>query len=205
MKKINFAKIIWISSIFLILIIILVAVIVYKIHFQYKIKNQLYFYDCNGTLCVTEVENEAHLLYSKYDCGYDQCPVFRSELSDTYVILDNEYNDILFNYRINKIISSNYEDYYLLNNNYIIVTKDKKQGIINLENQLTVPLEYEQLGYIQDNYLIGYSLNYIIAKKNNKFGIISIEDNMIIEDFIYQESDMTKLLQMVKDKSQTLY
>ena len=58
MKKINFAKISWVSSIFIILIIILIAVMHYKIYYQYKIKNIIYFYDCDGTLCATEVKND---------------------------------------------------------------------------------------------------------------------------------------------------
>ena len=111
MKKINIPKIVWILSVFLILIIILIAVMDYKIHYEYKIKNKLQFYECDGNLCVTEVEDEEKLLYSKYECGYEECPVFKSQIDDNYVILENGDNSILFNFRKNKVISVEYDDY----------------------------------------------------------------------------------------------
>ena len=171
MKKINIPKIVWILSVFLILIIILIAVMDYKIHYEYKIKNKLYFYECDGNLCVTEVEDEEKLLYSKYECGYEECPIFRSKIDDNYVVLEYGDNSILFNYRKNKIISKEYDDYKFLNNNYIIVTNDYYQGIIDIDNNLTVQVSYDSLGYIKEEYLIGYNLNNIIAKKNNLYGI----------------------------------
>lgn len=204
MKKINFLRITWISAIFISLVIILIAVMNYKIYFQYQTKNKIYFYDCNGTLCVTEVEDDNHLLYSKYECGYDDCPIFKSEINDTYVILNNQTNNILFNYRTGDTVSSNYEDYKLLNNNYIIVTKNQKQGIIDLNNKITVSLEYEQLGYIQDEYLMGYNINYIIAKKNNKYGIVSIKNGDIIEKFNHEDNEIETLLNILNAEEKTL-
>lgn len=201
MKKINFARITWILSIFLILIVILIAVMDYKIHFEYLTNNKLYFYDCDGTLCVTEVKNDNHLLYSKYQCGYEECPIFKSELDDNYAILTDTDSNILFNYRTGKIISGQYDNYQLLNNNYLIVTKNNFQGIITIDNQLVIPLNYDQLGIIKEDYLSGYTLNYIIAKKNNKYGIISIKDEKIIEEFKYEESELDNLLQILKDQT----
>ena len=206
MKKNSLSKTIWITALFLTLIIILISVMDYKIHYQYKTKKNLYFYDCSGTLCVTEVENNGHLLYSKYECNYDNCPIFKSQLSDTYAILKSHENadNILFDYRKNEIISSDYEEYQLLGSNYIIITKNKEQGIINLENKIIIPPSYEQLGYNQDGYLTGYGVNYIIAKKNNKYGIISLKDEGVIEDFNYEEKDIDNLLQLLNDKEKLL-
>ena len=201
MKRFNIAGIIWKLSIILILIVILIAVMDYKIHFEYLTNNNLYFYDCDGTLCVTEVKNDNHLLYSKYQCGYEECPIFKSELNDNFVILTEKNNSILFNYRTGQITSTNYTNYQLLNNNYIIVTKDKYQGIIDLNNNLIVPTNYEQLGIIKENYLTGYTINSIIAKKDNKYGMISIKDGTIIVEFNYEENELDNLLQILKDET----
>lgn len=200
MKKINIPKIVWILSIFLILIIILIAVMDYKINYEYKIKNKLYFYECDGNLCVTEVEDEEKLLYSKYECGYLECPVFKSQMDDNYVILEENNNSILFNYRKNKIISREYDDYKFLNNNYIIVTKNNYQGIIDIDNNLTVLTSYDSLGYMKEEYLIGYNLNNIIAKKNNLYGIISIKDGTIIEEIKYKEEEIDTLLNIINNE-----
>lgn len=201
MKKINFAKISWISSIFIILIIILIAVMHYKIYYQYKTKNIIYFYDCNGTLCATEVKNDNHLLYSKYECGYNTCPTFTTELEDKYVILNKDDTNILFNYKEDLVISSNYQNYKFLNENYIIVTKDNLSGIINLEGKVLVPVIYEEIGIKKDGYLTGYTINSIIAKKSNKYGITSLKDGRIIEEFIYEEKELQDLLNILNNES----
>ena len=204
LKKKKIAKIIWITAIFLELIIILIMVIDYKINYQYLQKNKLYFYDCDGTLCVTEVEDNSHLLYSIYECGEKSCPIYKSELNDSYVILNNKDNNILYNYRNNKIISQEYQDYKFLNSQYIIVSKNGYQGIINLKNEITTQIIYEQLGYMKEDYLTGYGLNYIIAKKNNKYGIISFKDGKIIEPITHPEEEINTLLELIKKEPELI-
>ena len=197
MKKINIPKVIWVLSIFLILIIILIAVMDYKINYEYKIKNNLYFYECDGNLCVTEVEDEEKLLYSKYECDYEECPVFKSQIDDNYVILEEKNNSILLDYRKNKIISREYDDYKFINNNYIIVTNDNHQGIIDIDNKLVVLTIYDSIGYLKEEYLMGYNLNNIIAQKNNLYGIISIKNGDIIEELKYKEENIDTLLNII--------
>lgn len=199
MKKINFARILWVSSFFLILIIILIAVIDYKVNYEYLTSNNLYFYDSEGILSVTEVKNDNYLLYSKYQCGYDECPVLKSELNDDLVLLIKDDITILFNYRTGVIISSDYDNYQMINNNYYIVTKDGKQGIIDGENNLTVPVIYEQLGIIIDDYLTGYSYSNIIAKKDKKYGVVSIKNGEVMYPFDTEENNLDHLLQMFKE------
>lgn len=200
MKNKNFPKIIWISAIFLFLIVILICVMDYKIHFEYKTKNKLYFYDCNGILCVTEVEDDNHLLYSKYECDYEECPVFKSEVEDSYAIIENKNTSILYNYRTGKIVSDDYDDYKLLNDKYFIVTKKDKQGIINMNNERKVSMNYDSIGYLKDGNLLGYTLNYIIVKKNDKYGIVAIETNEIVEDFNYSENEIDSLFTILSQK-----
>ena len=196
-RRINIARITWVSMLFLGLIVILIAVMDYKIHYEYKIKNILYFYDYDGNLSVTEVEDDKHLLYSKYECGYEDCPVLKMEIDDTYVILESTDKNILYNYRKGRVISSSYDNYQYLNNTYFIVTKDKFRGIIDINDNIAVSLSYDELGIIKDNYLTGYNLNSIIAKKNILYGIISIKDGSIIEEFNYKEEELDSLLDIL--------
>lgn len=199
-KKFNIARITWVSMLFLGLIVILIAVMDYKIHYEYKIKNILYFYDYDGNLSVTEVKDDDHLLYSKYECGYEDCPVLKMEIDDTYVILESTDKNILYNYRKGKVISSGYDNYQYLNNTYFIVTKDKFRGIIDINNNVTISLSYDELGIVKDNYLTGYTLNSIIAKKNNLYGIVSIKDGSIIEEFNYKEEELDSLLDILNER-----
>lgn len=199
LKKQNIARKVWIISIFLELIIILVMIIDYKVHYQYLSKNKLYFYECSGILCVTEVENNAHLLYSTYDCSYDTCPTYKKELDDTYVLLEENNNCLLYNYRTGEMISKDYDDYQFLNNQNIIVTRNQKQGIINLNNQLLVETIYEELGYEQNDYLAGYNLNFIIAKQNDKYGIISYKTGEVIEPITESVENIDRLLAIINE------
>ena len=199
MKKINIARKVWILSIFLILIVILIAIIDYKVHFEYLANNSLYFYDCSGNLCVTEVKNDNHLLYSKYQCGYEECPIFKSELDDNKVLLENDDKTILFDYRLGNVISSDYDNYQILNSNFLIVTRNQMQGIIDIDNNQTVAVNYDQLGIIREDYLTGYNLNAIIAKKNEKYGVISIKDGTIIQEFVHEETELENLLQFLQE------
>ena len=205
MKKNNIPKVIWILSVFLVLIVILIAVMDYKIHYEYKIKNKLYFYECDGNLCVTEVEDDKKLLYSKYECGYEECPVFKSEINDKYVILEEKGYNILFDYRESKIISTDYNNYQFINNNYIIVTQNKHQGIIDINNKITVPAIYDKLGYIKEEYLTGYNLNNIIAQKDNLYGIISIKNGTVVEKIKYKEEEINTLLNIISNEENTSY
>ena len=120
-------------------------------------------------------------------------------MNDDLVLLIKDDIIILFNYRTGVIISSDYDNYQMINNNYYIVTKDGKQGIIDGENNLTVPVIYEQLGIIIDDYLTGYSYSNIIAKKDKKYGVVSIKNGEVMYPFDTEENNLDHLLQMFKE------
>ena len=133
LKKVS--RLTWIISLFLILIIILILIMHYKINYEYLNCNYLYFYECDNNLCMSSVKDNSKLIYSEYKCGYDACPSYIKKVKDDYVLLEKDKEYILYNYRTSSIISSNYEDYEFINSNYIIVTLNKKKGIINLKNE----------------------------------------------------------------------
>lgn len=196
MKKKNWGRILWVTSLFLLLIVILLMIIDYKINYQYLTKNILYFYECDGNLCSSETKDENKLMFSKYECGEEECPYYKENIGDDYVILEykNKTNRLLYNYREGKLASSSYETYSMLDSNHFIVTKKNKQGIINDNDKVIVELLYEQIGYLNDNELSGYNFENIIAKKEDKYGIISYKSGKIIEKFDYTENDLETLL-----------
>ena len=198
MKKVNIPRIIWVTSIFLVLIIILGLIINYKINFEYLSHNYLYFYECDNNLCVSEAKDNSNLIYSKYDCGYDSCPKYQKKIDNNYMILEKDNKHLLYNYRTSEIISDKYENYEILNNNYIIVTLNKQKGIINNKNEIIIELIYDELGYKNDNYISGYNLNNIIVKKDNLYGIISYKNGNIIEEIKYKSEEINTLLDIIK-------
>lgn len=197
MKKINIPKTIWISSIFIILIIILISIINYKINYQYLSYEYLYFYECDNNLCVSQTKDVGKLIYSKYECGYSSCPEFIKNLEDNFVVLKKDNKYILYDYRNSKTISDNYQNYELINNNYIIVTLKTKKGIIDRNNQLIVDTIYDEIG-VKEDYLKGYNLNNIIVKDDDLYGIISYKNGSIVEEIKYKEDKINTLLDIIK-------
>ncbi len=202
MKKRNWGRVIWVTALFLLLIVILLMVMDYKIHYQYLTPKRLYFYECDGNLCVTEVEDETKLMYSKYECPEEECPIFKGEIGDEYALLENKNTKkvILYNYRSGQMISDQYEHYIMIDSKHIIVLLGNNQGIITEDNKIIVPVQYEQIGYEQDGVLLGYNFQYIIAKKNGKYGIVSYKDGTIIEDFQYTDENINSLLEKLKEE-----
>ena len=84
---------IWITGIFIILIIILYLVVEYKVKYEdMTIDKYLYFYNCNYNLCVTnnikEIKDESSI-YSKYLYN-------NSSESPTYQYVRDKYDILRF-------------------------------------------------------------------------------------------------------------
>ena len=172
----------------------------YKINYEYRSDStsSLYFYDCDGNICTTEVVDDSKKLYSVYDCWYNACPVYKKKISDNYALLKDAEGYILYDYINGKTISTGYDNYEFINNDYIIVVKNSKEGVIDLEDNVTVELSYDKIGYLKNGFLSGYNTSAIIVKKANKYGIISFKNGNIIEDFVYDEKDIDSLLQKLE-------
>ena len=199
MKKIFIPRLIWVSSIFGVLIAILLMVMDYKIHYQYsKPSEVLYFYECDGSLCTSLTKDNNKTIYSFYDCYYSSCPKYKKIIYDDYALLEEKKNSyILYNYKTGNVVTSGYQEYEFINVDYVIVKRDNKYGIIDLEDNITVSPSYDDIGYHENNILTGFNTNSIIAKKNNKYGIISYKDGKIVDDFRYGENDINKLLDKI--------
>lgn len=200
LKKINVARILWVGSIFVVLIIILYLVVTYKINYEYSNKDseKLYFYDCDGSLCTSKTVDKSKTVYSFYDCWFSKCPEYKKTIYDDYALLQDDKNSvILFNYKTGATVSGDYEDYQFINNEYIIVKKNKKYGVIDIDDNVTVSVSYDGVGLYEKDLLKGYNTSNIIAKKNKKYGIISFKDGKIVEDFTYDEDELNVLLKKV--------
>lgn len=196
--KINKYRCMWVVSLFLILIIILYLVIKYKIYYQYLEHNYIYFYECSGNLCTSSMKDDSKLLYSTYDCSYDECPSFSGVINDNYVLLKGKDN-ILFNYKDGRVISFIYDNYYFIDNEYIIVYKDDKYGIINVNGNVVCEVDYDEIGIIKDDVIEGVLFDNIIVKKDQKYGIISYKSGLLKENLIYDNKDI--VLNLLEEKN----
>lgn len=200
MKNKNIYRIIWVSALFILLIIILVCIMDYKINHEYEEEKFLYFYDCNDTVCVSSAMDNSKTIISKYECRYTECPKYERIINNDYALLkesDNSYE--LYNYKSGNIISAGYNNYSFIDDEYIVVTKNNKDGIININDEIVVDTIYDKLGIIDNDNLTGYNKDYIIALKNDKYGIISIKDGKIREDFKYDKDKLDELLVLISN------
>jgi hypothetical protein len=72
-----------------------------------------------------------------------------------------------------------YDIIYKYKDNKYLAMKDNKYGIIDVNNNVVVPFDYDTLDNPHDD-----SINYLIAKKDNKYGVIN-DSNEIIIPFNY--------------------
>lgn len=199
--KKNIYRIIWVSCIFLVLIVILVMIMDYKINYEYLEENNLYFYNCDGNLCTTEVKDNSLDLYSVYECRYEECPKFTSIINENYVLLrDNDNSYELYNYKDGNVISAGYDSYIFIDNNYIIVSKGNKYGVIDIDDNVIINTSYDQIGIYDNDILDGYNSENIIAKKNDKYGIVSYKTGEVNEKFDYSEDRLEELTMVIESQ-----
>lgn len=199
-RKINIPKIIWISSIFALLITILIMVMDYKINYEYsdKTSNKLYFFKCDNEVCVSEANNLKKELYSEYNC-YTICPKYKGTINEKYALLKNSTGYILYNYLEGIKIAEDYDEYKFINDNYIIVTKNNKEGVIDINSTKTIDTNYTQIGYYKNKNLIGYNTQNIIVKSGDTYGIINYKTGEIVEEIKYKSNEIDSLLKIINE------
>lgn len=142
---------VWITGIFIILVIILYLVIEYKVKYEdMTINKYLYFYNCSDKLCVTNNLKEikdGSSIYSKYLYDYNSESPSYQYVRDKYVIIEDNNKYFYYDY-IKGAILSNYQEYKILDINYLIVKNNDKYGIIDLENNIVLDIKYDNIEYV---------------------------------------------------------
>ena len=179
MNKKNLWKVIWIVSIYALLISILYLVILYKTKWEGKdLNTYLYFYDCGETVCTSTTRQNK--IYNKIKCEDKICPSIK-DMHDDIVILSNSEKEWIYNYKKNAILSNKYNNYkYINNNNYIVKNNTGRYGIISL----TANGEEEMV--VEDNYskIIDYKNDYLLYVEDNKYNIVNVpkDKNINLDD-----------------------
>lgn len=70
----------------------------------------------------------------------------------------------------------------IYNDNYITVCKDSKCGIVNNNNEIILPLEYDNIGIVEHVEPL-----YFAVENNDKYGIVN-SNNEIVVDFQYDKT-----------------
>ena len=168
MKSSKIFKIIWVSGIYLILLVLLYLIIEYKVKWEHKdLNTYLYLYDCGDDLCSSTTIQEEY--YSKILCEDNICPYIIQIVDDNLILKRND-RLWLYNYKTDKITNDKYVYYrYIDNNMFVVGDNTGNYGIIDKDNSLILDIKYKYI----DNYENGY-ISYI---ENNLYGILKKDDN----------------------------
>ena len=192
MKKTNknLWRIMWIIGVYATLISILYLVVLYKVKWEDRDLNKyLYFYNCSGNLCTTDQKPEEY--YNKVLCQNDNCPYIIETKDDLVILKNNDNTNYIYNYMSDKIINDQYIEYHFLTDyNYLIVTKDNLQGIIDYNNEIIIPFKYTQIKDYKNDYFV-YKENekYGISKKDNEIIAAEYNDICLINSLLYAYND----------------
>lgn len=190
MNKKKLWRIIWIISIYALLISILYLVILYKTKWEGKdLNTYLYFYDCGDSICTST--HKPKVTYNKMKCENEECP-FIDNINKNIVILNNEKKSWIYDYKKNEIINNQYNEYkYISNNNYIIKNNSGKYGVISINQKNKIDLLVED---IYDK-IIDYKDNCLLYIKDGKYKIKNIKDKKLINI-----NNSSQNIQLINDK-----
>ena len=178
-KRFNLSYI-WVTGIFIILLIILLLVVEYKVKYEdntfYK---YMYFYKCENSFCTTdsidEISDHSTLLsVYKYDY-HENTPTYEYIVGDYIIINDND-NYIYYNF-VSGSILNDYDSYKNFNNKYLIITEENKYGLIDIDNNILLNVSYDYIDYI-DKYIVTIKDNILTIKDTNLENIIEFPIEM---------------------------
>lgn len=109
----------------------------------------------------------------------------------------NGFKSFIINDKGQRISSNEYDEVHYLDYGYLEVKKDNRYGVIDYNDRIIVPFEYEN-----SNDINTLTPNLFVVRKNGKAGIVNL-NNQIVLDFLYDGiafDEKTKLIEITKDK-----
>ncbi len=108
----------------------------------------------------------------------------------------NGFKSFIINDKGQRISSNEYDEVHYLDYGYLEVKKDNRYGVIDYNDRIIVPFEYEN-----SNDINTLTPNLFVVRKNGKAGIVNL-NNQIVLDFLYDGiafDEKTKLIEITKD------
>ena len=173
MKKNSIWHIVWIISLYALLITILYLVVIYKVKWEDRDHNKyLYFYDCGDTFCTTDIKVDNY--YSNVICNNKLCPIIVNTKNNLVVLRENG-KEYIFDYLKGQIINDTY--YYDVYNKVVKFIMRRRRS------------EKEINEYIESFEIDEDKKNSIIQKLKS---INLINDNEYCSAYINDKLYMTK-------------
>jgi len=197
----------------IIIVLLILVLVTYLTFYNYRKENKkeiplddnskatIYIFKDNSILKVEDYSKVANTneVVGKYDCKNDDCDIYENNLinpiyDNKYIILKENNEIFIYNYVKDKKVSKNYSNIIDRKDNYLLVEKDYKYGLIDIEGKQYIDTIYDEIDVNVYN-------NLTKVKIDNLYGIFNIKENKKIIDTKYNKINIsdTKYYSVYKD------
>lgn len=179
----------------IIIVVLILVVLVIGIYIAYYIfKNK----DKKDTNYYYKVDNNSIMLLSNdkivnfYNCN-GECSVYENYFVNGRLLLNDNEKIYLYDLVKGSKLSQEYHKLYFVKDDstvkYFVVNNGSLYGVMDLNGNVTVNLNYEELGSIKEDAVSNFDVanDLISAKSNGLYGVVSLSNGKGVIDFQYDD------------------
>lgn len=179
----------------IIIVVLILVVLVIGIYTAYYIfKNK----DKKDTNYYYKVDNNSIMLLSNdkivnfYNCN-GECSVYENYFVNGRLLLNDNGKIYLYDLVKGSKLSQEYDKLYFVKDDstvkYFVVNNGSLYGVMDLNGNVTVNLNYEELGSIKEDAVSNFDVanDLISAKSNGLYGVVSLSSGKGVIDFQYDD------------------
>lgn len=179
----------------IIIVVLILVVLVGGIYTAYYIfKNK----DKKDTNYYYKVDNNSIMLLSNdkivnfYNCN-GECSVYKNYFVNGRILLNDNGKIYLYDLVKGSKLSQEYDKLYFVKDDsavkYFVVNNGSLYGVMDLNGNVTVNLNYEELGSIKEDTVSNFDVtnDLISVKSNGLYGVVSLSNGKGVIDFQYDD------------------
>ncbi len=178
--------------IIVVLILVVLVVGIYTAYYIFKNKEKEdinYYY---------KVDNNSIMLLSNdkivnfYNCN-GECSVYKNYFVNGRILLNDNGKIYLYDLVKGSKLSQEYDKLYFVKDDsavkYFVVNNGSLYGVMDLNGNVTVNLNYEELGSIKEDTVSNFDVtnDLISVKSNGVYGVVSLSNGKGVIDFQYDD------------------
>lgn len=182
------------KKIIIIVVLILVVLVggIYTAYYIFKNKEK------EDTNYYYKVDNNSIMLLSNdkivnfYNCN-GECSVYKNYFVNGRILLNDNGKIYLYDLVKGSKLSQEYDKLYFVKDDsavkYFVVNNGSLYGVMDLNGNVTVNLNYEELGSIKEDTVSNFDVtnDLISVKSNGLYGVVSLSNGKGVIDFQYDD------------------
>lgn len=178
--------------IIVVLILVVLVIGIYTAYYIFKNKGK------KDTNYYYKVDNNSIMLLSNdkivnfYNCN-GECSVYENYFVNGRLLLNDNEKIYLYDLVKGSKLSQEYDKLYFVKDDstvkYFVVNNGSLYGVMDLSGNVTVNLNYEELGSIKEDAVSNFDVanDLISAKSNGLYGVVSLSNGKGVIDFQYDD------------------